>query len=137
MAKWQGIGLVLPAAGLIVTQRRQDAVKATVAIECASLRVVADQGIVGPDFSGDAGAILTAIPAIRKIGAVWDAPAKGVVPAAGAAGRGGLTITTVDLGENVTTSRAVSQGPVPGSNAPHATRRGGPGDVSAQQMRFR
>ena len=74
------------------------------------IKIVAEQGIGGPDFSGDAekaaGAILTAHPKINAIWAVWDVPAEGVMSAARAAGRDDLIIVNEDLGENVAIAMA-------------------------------
>ena len=115
MAKAMGpdggdIGLVFHAADFFVTKQRYDAFKATIASDYPNIKIVDEQGIGGPDFSGDAekaaGAMLTANPSIKGIWAVWDVPAEGVIAAARAAGRDDLIITTVDLGENVAISMA-------------------------------
>ena len=104
------IGLVFHAADFFVTKQRYDAFKATIASDYPAIKIVDEQGIGGPDFSGDAekaaGAMLTANPSIKGIWAVWDVPAEGVIAAARAAGRDDLIITTVDLGENVAISMA-------------------------------
>ena len=104
------IGLVFHAADFFVTKQRYDAFKATIASDYPNIKIVDEQGIGGPDFSGDAekaaGAMLTSNPSIRGIWAVWDVPAEGVISAARAAGRDDLIITTVDLGENVAISMA-------------------------------
>ena len=104
------IGLVFHAADFFVTKQRYDAFKATIASDYPNIKIVAEQGIGGPDFSGDAekaaGAMLTSNPTIKGIWAVWDVPAEGVIAAARAAGRDDLIITTVDLGENVAISMA-------------------------------
>ena len=104
------IGLVFHAADFFVTKQRYDAFKATIASDYPNIKIVDEQGIGGPDFSGDAekaaGAMLTANPSIKGIWAVWDVPAEGVIAAARAAGRDDLIITTVDLGENVAISMA-------------------------------
>ena len=75
-----------------------------------NIKIVGEQGIGGPDFSGDAekaaGAILTAHPKINAIWAVWDVPAEGVMAAARAAGRDDLIIVNEDLGENVAIAMA-------------------------------
>ena len=99
------VGLVFHAADFNVTRQRYKAVKATFANDYPAIKVVAEQGIGGPDFSGDgervASAMLTEHPGIKGIWAVWDVPAEGVISAARNAGRDNLVITTVDLGENV------------------------------------
>jgi ribose transport system substrate-binding protein len=98
------------AADFFVTRQRYDAFKATIASDYPDIKIVDEQGIGGPDFSGDAekaaGAMLTSHPEIQGIWAVWDVPAEGVISAARNAGRDDLIITTVDLGENVAISMA-------------------------------
>ncbi len=104
------IGLVFHAADFFVTKQRYDAFKATIASDYPNIKIVAEQGIGGPDFSGDAekaaSAILTSNPSVKGIWAVWDVPAEGVISAARVAGRDDLVITTIDLGENVAISMA-------------------------------
>ena len=104
------IGLVFHAADFFVTKQRYDAFKATIASDYPNIKIVAEQGIGGPDFSGDAekaaSAILTSNPNVKGIWAVWDVPAEGVIAAARNAGRDDLVITTIDLGENVAISMA-------------------------------
>ncbi|HEV7250375.1 MAG TPA: substrate-binding domain-containing protein [Shinella sp.] len=104
------IGLVFHAADFFVTKQRYEAFKATIAADYPNIKIVAEQGIGGPDFSGDAdkaaSAILTSNPNIKGIWAVWDVPAEGVISAARVAGRDDLVITTIDLGENVAISMA-------------------------------
>ena len=99
------VGLVFHAADFNVTRQRYKAVKATFAADYPNIKVVAEQGIGGPDFPGDAekaaSAMLTEHPHIKGIWAVWDVPAEGVISAARTAGRDDLVITTIDLGENV------------------------------------
>ncbi|MCX7300861.1 MAG: substrate-binding domain-containing protein [Rhodobacterales bacterium] len=104
------VGLVFHAADFFVTKQRYDGFKATIAADYPGMTIVDEQGIGGPDFTGDAdraaGAMLTAHPEIDAIWAVWDVPAEGVISAARAAGRDDLIITTIDLGENVAISMA-------------------------------
>jgi ribose transport system substrate-binding protein len=99
------IGIVFHAADFFVTRQRYDAFKKTITDEYPDIKIVAEQGIGGPDFSGDAekaaSAMLTSNPSIKGIWAVWDVPAEGVISAARTAGRNDLIITTIDLGENV------------------------------------
>lgn len=99
------IGIVFHAADFFVTRQRYDAFKKTIADDYPNIKIVAEQGIGGPDFSGDAeraaSAMLTSNPSINGIWAVWDVPAEGVISAARTAGRDDLVITTIDLGENV------------------------------------
>jgi ribose transport system substrate-binding protein len=104
------IGLVFHAADFFVTKQRYDAFKATITSDYPDIKIVAEQGIGGPDFSGDAekaaGAMLTSNPTLNGIWAVWDVPAEGVISAARTSGRDDLIITTCDLGENVAISMA-------------------------------
>ena len=104
------IGLVFHAADFFVTQQRYQAFKQTIADNYPNIRIIAEQGIGGPDFTGDAdkaaSAILTSNPGIDGIWAVWDVPAEGVISAARTAGRDDLVITTIDLGENVAINMA-------------------------------
>jgi ribose transport system substrate-binding protein len=99
------VGLVFHAADFHVTRQRYEAVKATLAKDYPDIKVVAEQGIGGPDFPGDAdkaaSAMLTSNRRLKGIWAVWDVPAEGVISAARTAGRDDLVITTIDLGENV------------------------------------
>lgn len=104
------IGLIFHAADFFVTRQRYDAFKATIASDYPDIEIVAEQGIGGPDFAGDAdkaaSAILTSNPNINGIWAVWDVPAEGVISAARVSGRDDLVITTIDLGENVAINMA-------------------------------
>ena len=104
------IGLVYHAADFFVTRQRYDAFKATVSENYPNIEIVAEQGIGGPDFTGDAdkvaSAMLTSNPGLDGIWAVWDVPAEGVISAARVAGRDDLVITTIDLGENVAINMA-------------------------------
>lgn len=104
------IGLVYHAADFFVTRQRYDAFKATIAENYPDIEIVAEQGIGGPDFTGDAekvaSAMLTSNPGLDGIWAVWDVPAEGVISAARVAGRDDLIITTIDLGENVAINMA-------------------------------
>ncbi len=104
------IGLVYHAADFFVTRQRYDAFKTTIENEYPDIEIVAEQGIGGPDFTGDAekaaSAMLISNPGLEGIWAVWDVPAEGVVSAARFAGRNDLVITTIDLGENVAINMA-------------------------------
>ena len=104
------IGLVFHAADFFVTRQRYDGFKKTLQDDYPNIKIVAEQGIGGPDFSGDAekaaGAILTEHPRINAIWAVWDVPAEGVMAAARAAGRDDLIVVNEDLGENVAIAMA-------------------------------
>ncbi|WMS43774.1 substrate-binding domain-containing protein [Acuticoccus sp. MNP-M23] len=104
------VGMVFFAADFFVTQQRYDAFKATMASDYPDIEIVAEQGVGGPDFSGDAdkaaSAMLISNPDLDGIWAVWDVPAEGVVSAARVSGRDDLVITTIDLGENVAINMA-------------------------------
>lgn len=106
------IGLVFHAADFFVTRQRYDAFKATIEADYPNISIVAEQGIGGPDFSGDAdraaSAMLISNPNLDGIWAVWDVPAEGVIAAARTSGRDDLVITTIDLGENVAINMAQS-----------------------------
>ncbi len=98
------IGLVYHGADFFVTRQRYDGFKKTIA-EFPNIKIVEEQGIGGPDFSGDAekaaSAILVSHPTVKGVWAVWDVPAEGVISAARTASRDDLVITTCDLGQNV------------------------------------
>lgn len=104
------IGMVFHAANFFVTRQRYDAFKKTIADNHPDIKIVAEQGIGGPDFAGDAqkeaSAMLASHPSLKGIWAVWDVPAEGVIAAARAAGRNDLIITTIDLGRNVAADMA-------------------------------
>src|ERR1700738_4302148 len=99
------IGLVYHAADFFVTRQRYDAFKKTMTESYPGIKIVEEQGIGGPDFSGDgdkaASAILTSNRNVNGIWAVWDVPAEGVMSAARSAGKDNLVITNCDLGLNV------------------------------------
>ncbi len=99
------IGLVYHAADFFVTRQRYDTFKKTITESYPGIKIVAEQGIGGPDFSGDgdkaASAILTSHRNVNGIWAVWDVPAEGVMSAARSAGKDDLVITNCDLGLNV------------------------------------
>lgn len=104
------IGIVYHAADFFVTRQRYDAFKKTIKDNYPKIVIAAEQGIGGPDFTGDAeksaGAMLTKNRKLKGIWAVWDVPAEGVMAAARAAGREDLIVTTVDLGTNVAIAMA-------------------------------
>ncbi len=99
------IGLVFHAADFFVTRQRLDGFKNTIQENYPDIKIVGEQGIGGPDFTGDAdkaaSALLTSNRDLNGIWAVWDVPAEGVISAARAAGKDNLVITTCDLGLNV------------------------------------
>jgi ribose transport system substrate-binding protein len=100
------IGLIPHASDLFATKERvvgfKEAIKAY-----PNIKVVAEQGVGGPDFAGEseriASGLLTAHPEINGIWAVWDVPTEGVLAAARSSGREpkDLAITTCDLGVNI------------------------------------
>ncbi len=98
------IGAIFHEADFFVTRQRYDAFKATIEENYPDIEIVDEQGIGGPDFAGDAekaaSAMLTKVPDLNGIWAVWDVPAEGVMAAARTAGRDDLVITTIDLGVN-------------------------------------
>jgi len=100
------IGMVFHAAtDFFQTRQRYIGFKKVMADNYPNIKIVAEQGIGGPDFVGDAekaaGAMLTSNRKLKGIWAVWDVPAEGVLAAARAAGRADLVVTTVDLGPAV------------------------------------
>ena len=114
------IGIVFHEADFFVTKQRYEAFKKTIAEQYPDIKVVAEQGIAGPDFAGDAekvaSAMLTRYADLDAIWAVWDVPAEGVLAAARANGRNDLDVTTIDLGQNVAIDMAKG-GPVKGLGA--------------------
>ncbi|CAM8259477.1 MULTISPECIES: substrate-binding domain-containing protein [Enterobacteriaceae] len=104
------IGIVYHAADYFVTQQRYIAFKKTITDNFPDIKIVAEQGIGGPDFAGDAqraaSAMITAHRRINGIWAVWDVPAEGVIAAARTSGLDHLVITACDLGENVAINMA-------------------------------
>lgn len=103
------IGAVFHAADFFVTKQRYEGFQKAIS-EFPGIKVIEAQGIAGPDFSGDAdkvaSAMITAHPNIDGVWAVWDVPAEGVISAARSAGKDKLVITTEDLGENVAINMA-------------------------------
>jgi ribose transport system substrate-binding protein len=114
------IGIVFHEADFFVTKQRYEAFKKTIAEQYPDIEVVAEQGIAGPDFAGDAekvaSAMLTRHADLDAIWAVWDVPAEGVLAAARANGRNDLDVTTIDLGQNVAIDMAKG-GPIKGLGA--------------------
>ena len=96
------IGAIYHAADFFVTQQRYDAFKKTIDEKYPNIEIVADQGIGGPDFAGQAeeaaSAMLTSNADLKGVWAVWDVPAEGVLAGARTAGRNDLTVATMDLG---------------------------------------
>lgn len=99
------IGVIYHEADFFVTQQRYDGFTTTISQDYPEIEVVAERGIAGPDFAGDAQEVtdawLTQYSDIDGIWAVWDVPAEGVMAAARSAGRSDLKIATEDLGLNV------------------------------------
>ena len=107
------IGVIYHNADFFVTQQRYDGFRKTIESDYPDMDIVADQGIAGPDFAGDAqaaaNAMLSKNPDLDAIWAVWDVPAEGVLAAARAAGRADLEVATQDLGLNVAIALAKDQ----------------------------
>lgn len=103
------IGAVFHAADFFVTKQRYQGFQKAIS-EFPEIKIIEAQGIAGPDFSGDAdkvaSAMMTAHPNIDGIWAVWDVPAEGVISAARSSGKDNLVVTTEDLGENVAINMA-------------------------------
>jgi ribose transport system substrate-binding protein len=114
------IGIIFHEADFFVTKQRYEAFKKTITDDYPDIKIVAEQGIGGPDFAGDAekvaSAMLTRNADLDGIWAVWDVPAEGVLAAARANGRNDLVITTMDLGQNVAIDMAKG-GPIKGLGA--------------------
>jgi len=99
------VGVIYHEAEFFVTQQRYDGFRTTIEEEFPDIEIVAEQGIAGPDFAGDAqgvaNAMLTRDADLEAIWAVWDVPAEGVLAAARESGRTDIKIATEDLGTNV------------------------------------
>ena len=121
------IGVIFHEADFFVTKQRYEAFKQTIAKEYPDIEIVAEQGIAGPDFAGDAEKVATAMLSrnadLDGIWAVWDVPAEGVLAAARASGRADLAIATIDLGQNVAIDMA-KDGPIVGLGAQRPYRPG-------------
>ena len=104
------IGLIFHEADFFVTRQRYEGFKRTISEQYPDIEMVAEQGIAGPDFAGDAqgaaNAMLTRHADLAGIWAVWDVPAEGVMAAARESGRVDLKIATQDLGTNVALAMA-------------------------------
>jgi ribose transport system substrate-binding protein len=107
------IGVIYHNADFFVTKQRYDGFRKTIETDYPDMEIVADQGIAGPDFAGDAqaaaNAMLSKNPNLDAIWAVWDVPAEGVLAAARAAGRTDLKVATQDLGLNVAIALAKNE----------------------------
>ncbi|MBP7690803.1 MAG: substrate-binding domain-containing protein [Anaerolineales bacterium] len=99
------IGLIYHGADFFVTKQRYDGFKKTLADNFPGIQIVAEQGIGGPDFAGDAekaaSAMLTKYSDLNAIWAVWDVPAAGVLAAIRSSGRSDVQVFTQDLGKDV------------------------------------
>ena len=104
------IGLIYHGADFFVTKERYEGFKSTIQKEYPGITIEAEQGIVGPDFAGDAektaSAFLTKYQDMQAIWAVWDVPAEGVLAAARSAQRNDLIVATEDLGLNAAINMA-------------------------------
>jgi ribose transport system substrate-binding protein len=107
------IGVIFHNADFFVTQQRYDGFQKVLKANYPNIKIVAKQGIAGPDFAGDAqsaaNAMLSKNPNLDAIWAVWDVPAEGVLAAARASGRSDLKVITEDLGLNVAIAMAKKQ----------------------------
>ncbi|WP_298455926.1 substrate-binding domain-containing protein [uncultured Cellulomonas sp.] len=107
------IGAIYHEADFFVTQQRFDGFTQTIEEDYPDIEIVAEQGIAGPDFAGDAqtaaNAMLSQNPDLDGLWAVWDVPAEGVLAAARSAGRTDLKVATQDLGLNVAIGLARDQ----------------------------
>ena len=99
------IGVIPHASDLFATRERyvgfKEALKAF-----PDIKIVAEQGVGGPDFSGEAervaSAMLTANRGLKGIWAVWDVPTEGVLSALRSADKpNSFVVTTCDLGANI------------------------------------
>jgi ribose transport system substrate-binding protein len=98
------IGVIPHASDLFATRERyvgfKEALKAF-----PDIKIVADQRVGGPDFSGEAervaSAMLTANRGLKGIWAVWDLPTEGVLSALRSADKPNSFVTTCDLGANI------------------------------------
>ncbi|MGZ4413529.1 MAG: substrate-binding domain-containing protein [Gaiellaceae bacterium] len=95
------IALIFHEADFFVTHERYLGFKNTIK-KYPGIKIVAEQGVPGPNFSAQAetaaSAILTRYPKLTAMWGVWDVPATGIVSAAKAAGRNDLVVATEDLG---------------------------------------
>ncbi len=107
------IAIIFHEADFFVTAQRYEGFKTTIEENYPDIEIVEERGIAGPDFAGDAqevtDALLTQIPDLAGVWAVWDVPAEGVMAAARSAGRTDLKIATQDLGTNVAIALAKNE----------------------------
>ncbi|MDD3168292.1 MAG: substrate-binding domain-containing protein [Eubacteriales bacterium] len=103
------IGVIYYDADFFVTNQRVEAFIKTIESNYPDIEIVEQSGFEDPNkVSEVADAMLTKNPTLNGIFAVWDVPAEAVVASAIAAGRDDLTITTIDLGNNV--ARMIAEG---------------------------
>lgn len=107
------VGIIYHEADFFVTQQRHEGFRTTIQKEFPGIKIVAEQGIAGPDFAGDAqgvaSAMLTRHGDLEAIWAVWDVPAEGVLAAAREVGRPDIKVATQDLGTNVAIALAKNE----------------------------
>ena len=107
------IAIIFHEADFFVTAQRYEGFKTTIEENYPDIEIIEERGIAGPDFAGDAqevtDALLTQIPDLAGVWAVWDVPAEGVMAAARSAGRTDLKIATQDLGTNVAIALAKNE----------------------------
>ena len=104
------IGLIFHDADFFVTKQRYNGFKKTLTDNFPNIQIVAEQGIGGPDFAGDAekaaSAMLTKYSDLNAIWGVWDVPAEGIMAAIRSSGRTDVQNFTQDLGKNVAVEMA-------------------------------
>lgn len=114
------VGVIFHDAGSFVTRQRYEAFKKTIRVEAKGIQIVAEKGVSGPDFAGDAQVAVTAMlreyPDLAGIWTPWDVPAEGALAAVRTAGRSDVRIATMDLSRNMAIALA-KRGPVVGVGA--------------------
>ena len=96
------LGVVYYSANFFVTHERYLGFVNTIKKDYPGIKIVAQQGIPGPNFPSEAetaaNAILTRYPTLTAMWGVWDVPTTGILSAAKADGRTNLVVATEDLG---------------------------------------
>ena len=118
------IGVIPHASDLFATRERYVGFKEALQA-FPDIKIVADQGVGGPDFSGEAervaSAMLTANRGLKGIWAVWDVPTEGVLSALRTADKpNSFVVTTCDLGPtSPSTCARTDTSRQPGSQRPY------------------
>jgi ribose transport system substrate-binding protein len=101
------VAAIFHAGDFFVTRQRHEAFKEILSKSYPGVELVAEEGVSGPDFRGEAeraaASILARHPDLKAIWVVWDDPAEGVVAAVRTAGRMDVAVVTVDYGEAIAT----------------------------------